>query len=113
MIDTARTVADAWSFLGLVDYDLLVLDLCLPDGEGADMLRELRRAGQSLPVLVATARIEVHRRVATLNDGADDDGEAFDRDELIAAPVEFVGHGCGRSPFCAPRPDAQPRPAHL
>jgi DNA-binding response OmpR family regulator len=49
------------------------------------MLRELRRSGQSLPVLVATARIEVHQRIATLNDGADDYMvKPFDRDELIA-----------------------------
>ena len=67
VIDTAQTVADAWSFLGLVDYDLLVLYLCLPDGEGGEMLRELRRSGLILAVLVATARIEVHQRVTTLN----------------------------------------------
>ena len=85
VIDTAQTVADAWSFLGMVQYDLLVLDLSLPDGEGGDMLRELRRAGHSLPVLVATARIEVHQRITTLNDGADDYlVKPFDRDELIA-----------------------------
>ncbi|MGO9673298.1 MAG: response regulator [Methylocella sp.] len=85
VIDTAKTAADARSFLGIVDYDLLVLDLSLPDGDGGDLLRELRRSGRSLPVLVATARIEVHQRVATLNDGADDYlVKPFDRDELIA-----------------------------
>jgi two-component system response regulator QseB len=66
-------------------YDAAVLDLGLPGKDGMALLRELRARGNSLPVLVATARDAVPERIAGLNAGADDYVlKPFDLDELIA-----------------------------
>ncbi|WP_158885763.1 response regulator [Rhodanobacter sp. L36] len=54
------------------DYDLLVLDLGLPDIEGSEVLRRLRSRGAGLPVLVVTARDGLSDRVRVLDLGADD-----------------------------------------
>lgn len=51
---------------------LVILDLGLPDGNGLTFLRELRRVGESLPVIVLTARDSVEDRVEGLDEGADD-----------------------------------------
>ena len=51
---------------------LVILDLGLPDGNGLTFLRELRRVGESLPVIVLTARDSVAARVGGRDEGADD-----------------------------------------
>jgi DNA-binding response OmpR family regulator len=53
-------------------YDLLILDLGLPDLDGLEVCRRLRAAGISTPVLVLTARAEIEDRVRGLDAGADD-----------------------------------------
>src|SRR5215472_10973418 len=53
-------------------YDVVLLDLGLPDGDGALLLRELRTRGETIPVLVLTARGTVAERVSGLDAGADD-----------------------------------------
>jgi DNA-binding response OmpR family regulator len=53
-------------------YDLLILDLGLPDLDGLDVCRRLRAAGLGTPVLVLTARAEIEDRVRGLDAGADD-----------------------------------------
>ena len=83
--DVAFSVGDAESFLQSAEYDLIVLDLSLPDGCGRTLLRGLRSRGRSTPVLVATARIDIPIRVETLEEGADDYlGKPFCMEELIA-----------------------------
>lgn len=54
------------------DFDVLLLDLMLPDGDGLDLCRELRAEGVSTPILCLTARGEVADRVSGLDAGADD-----------------------------------------
>ena len=71
-VDAVDTVADARAVIPLVSYDAVILDLGLPDGDGLDLVTELRRAGSRLPVLVLTARDAVEARVAGLDAGADD-----------------------------------------
>jgi DNA-binding response OmpR family regulator len=84
-VDTASDVRDALAALDVAQYDLLVLDLALPDGDGREILRKLRRGGRSVPVLVATARTDVVHRVATLDEGADDYLlKPFSMQELLA-----------------------------
>lgn len=84
-VDTAATVADADAALAVMEYELILLDLGLPDGDGADMLARLRRAGGQALVLVATARADLVDRVQTLNAGADDYlVKPFSPDELLA-----------------------------
>ena len=66
-------------------YDLAILDLGLPRHDGLAILAALRAAGNSLPVLIATARDTVPERIAGLEAGADDYVlKPFDLDELIA-----------------------------
>jgi two-component system, OmpR family, copper resistance phosphate regulon response regulator CusR len=71
--------------LSLTDsFDLLVLDMGLPEKEGFHVLQELRLRGRTLPVLVLTGRSE-HDVVACLHAGADDYmRKPFDFDELVA-----------------------------
>jgi DNA-binding response OmpR family regulator len=54
------------------DFDVIVLDLMLPDGDGLDLCREVRALGIRTPILCLTARGEVADRVAGLDAGADD-----------------------------------------
>jgi len=53
-------------------YDLVILDVVLPRKDGFDVCRELRSAGNSIPVFMLTARDGVEDRIAGLNLGADD-----------------------------------------
>ena len=71
-VDLSERVDDAWRLLLLNPYDLVVLDLGLPDTDGTELLRRLRRANISTPVLVLTARGAIEDRIAGLNAGADD-----------------------------------------
>jgi DNA-binding response OmpR family regulator len=67
------------------DFDLLILDLSLPRKDGVQVLRDLRDAGQRLPVIVLTARGDPHDRVAGLEMGADDYlTKPFHFEELVA-----------------------------
>lgn len=84
-VDTVASRADAEAALGAVSYQTLVLDLGLPDGDGLALLRDLRRRGNALPVLVTTARGRISERVLGLNAGADDYlVKPFAMDELVA-----------------------------
>jgi two-component system response regulator MprA len=62
----------AWSALGACPPDAVVLDLLLPDSDGVEICRGLRRAGDRTPVLMLTARDSIDDRVAGLDAGADD-----------------------------------------
>jgi DNA-binding response OmpR family regulator len=67
------------------NFDLLVLDLGLPDKDGTEVLRELRAAGQRMPVIILTARDDVSDKVAGLEGGADDYvTKPFRFEELLA-----------------------------
>ena len=71
-IDLAATLAAARDALAVQGYDVVILDINLPDGEGTNLLREMRRARDATPVLMLTARIAVDDRVSALDGGADD-----------------------------------------
>ncbi len=66
-------------------YDLILLDLTLPDGRGLDFLQSRRADGDATPVIILTARDQITDRIAALNAGADDYlVKPFDLAELIA-----------------------------
>ncbi|MCB0865814.1 MAG: response regulator transcription factor [Solirubrobacterales bacterium] len=67
----ARTSADALELMGRIDPDLVLLDLTLPDGDGRDVCRELRRTSD-VPIVMLTARGSEMDRVVGLEMGADD-----------------------------------------
>jgi len=71
-VDWCETVDGAEHALTINDYDLMLLDLGLPDGDGLDLIRSLRRRNESLPILVLTARGGLDDRVMGLDAGADD-----------------------------------------
>ncbi len=84
-VDHAATWAEASEVMFANDYDLVILDLMLPDGSGLDLLREWRAEGLSLPVLLLTARDTVEDKVSGLDLGADDYlTKPFEFDELLA-----------------------------
>ena len=67
------------------DFDLLILDLGLPDRDGLDVLFELRGQGESLPIIVLTARDALDDTIAGLEGGADDYmTKPFQFEELLA-----------------------------
>lgn len=71
-VDRYSTLADARTALSTAHYDLVLLDLGLPDGDGIELIRGLRRNGVATPVLVITARDAIGDRVRGLDSGADD-----------------------------------------
>lgn len=78
-LDTARACIEGAS------YDLILLDIMLPDGDGRDFLATHRRAAKRTPVIVLTARSEISDRVGLLDLGADDYiTKPFDFSELEA-----------------------------
>lgn len=70
--DVAATVADAGYKATVTEYDVIVLDLNLPDGDGVDLCKQLREDGSHAAVLMLTARDRVQDRVRGLDSGADD-----------------------------------------
>jgi DNA-binding response OmpR family regulator len=72
VVDAVSLCADAREALSLTAYDVAILDLGLPDGDGLGLLAELRAARNPVPVLVLTARDAVQDRVCGLDAGADD-----------------------------------------
>ncbi|MFD8498042.1 response regulator transcription factor [Amycolatopsis sp. NPDC059657] len=81
----ARTGADGLAEALTGAHDLVVLDLGLPDLDGSDLLRALRGAGRTTPVVILTARDSVVDRVAGLSGGADDYlAKPFAFEELLA-----------------------------
>ncbi|HUO55199.1 MAG TPA: response regulator transcription factor [Rhodoblastus sp.] len=71
-IDAFGTLAEAEEAVATTPYDLLLIDLGLPDGDGLDLVRALRRDGRRTPILLLTARGAVDERIAGLDAGADD-----------------------------------------
>lgn len=71
-VDLAEDGATALHWIGIAEYDIIVLDLMLPDSDGMALCADLRRAGVRTPVLMLTARDTVEDRVAGLDSGADD-----------------------------------------
>ncbi len=71
-VDTVGLAQHALAAAGGTDYALMVVDLGLPDGDGLDLVRQLRQNGSHTPILVVTARRRVEDRVVGLATGADD-----------------------------------------
>jgi heavy metal response regulator len=71
-VDLAADAAEALHWAAIAEYDVILLDLMLPDQDGLAVCAELRRRGVRAPVLMVTARDAVDDRVAGLDSGADD-----------------------------------------
>jgi DNA-binding response OmpR family regulator len=99
--DVLSTLEEASTVLRTTFYAALILDLGLPDGDGLELLRELRHRNNPIPVLVLTARGGLHDRVQGLRSGADDYlVKPFALEELVArleAQLRRPGHLLGSS----------------
>lgn len=83
--DHTMRLADAVELTIQNDYDAILLDRRLPDGDGLSFIPKLRRSGSGTPVIVLTARNEPLERIKGLDTGADDYlGKPFLVDELMA-----------------------------
>ena len=71
-VDAAYTGKEALDFADAAPYDLILLDILLPEMDGLEVCRELQRKGNRTPVLMLTARDAIDDRVAGLDAGADD-----------------------------------------
>lgn len=97
-VDWARSLGDADAFMAVADYQLVLLDLQLPDGRGLDFLKRLRGSGSSVAVIILTARDQLSDRIAGLNAGADDYMvKPFDLGEL-SARLSAVGRRYAGTP---------------
>jgi DNA-binding response OmpR family regulator len=90
-VDCTGSLAEGWRALAGEPYEVVLLDLGLPDGDGSSLLRRLRETpvgrlpDPGTPVLIMTARDQVASRIAGLDLGADDYlTKPFDPDELAA-----------------------------
>jgi len=85
LVDVVADGTEALTYLRSYEYELAVLDWRMPRTSGLEVLKELRRGGSHLPVLILTARDTVPDRVTGLDEGADDYlVKPFDFSELLA-----------------------------
>ena len=80
IVDHAADLTTAWDYTATAEYDLILLDIMLPDGDGRSFLEQRRSAKSRTPVIVLTARSEVSDRVGILDLGADD---------YMVKPIDF------------------------
>ena len=71
-VDSVFDGADALTYLTEGDYDCAVLDVMMPKMDGITVLKNVRKAGKTLPVLILTAKSEIDDRILGLDSGADD-----------------------------------------
>ena len=96
-VDWVHDAAAASQALGSEPFELVLLDLGLPGGDGLQLLKSLRGRGEGLPVLIITARDAVSDRVAGLDaGGADYLIKPFDLDELAARIRALLRRRAGR-----------------
>ncbi len=89
----------ALDLLGNGSFDLAIVDIGLPDRSGIDVIRQLRRLGSKLPILILTARDDSEDRVIGLDAGADDYlTKPFDVNELLARLRAIYRRASGNTP---------------
>ena len=71
-IDSAINAKTAWHYIETYTYDLIILDIMLPDSDGIGLCTKLRDSGYTMPVLLLTAKDSPNDRVMGLEAGADD-----------------------------------------
>ncbi|MBY0430195.1 MAG: response regulator, partial [Rhodospirillales bacterium] len=98
VVDATSLGEDGLEIGKLYDYDIILLDLMLPDMDGYEVLRRLRSAKVSTPVLILSGLTESDKKVKGLGFGADDYlTKPFDSAELIARIQAIVRRSKGHS----------------
>ncbi|MGH8334322.1 MAG: response regulator, partial [Pseudomonas fluorescens] len=96
-VEHVATASSARAMLKVAEFDVMVLDLGLPDEDGLKLLQQLRHSGLEIPVLILTARDSVTDRVDGLQAGADDYLlKPFDLRELAARLHTLLRRVAGR-----------------
>lgn len=97
-VDVARSGREALDWAAVVDFDLMVLDIMLPELDGISVCRRLRRQGYGAAILMLTARDAIDDRVVGLDAGADDYlVKPFEMKELLARLRALARRGKGRN----------------
>ena len=98
IVDTTDLGEDGLEIGKLYDYDIIILDLMLPDIDGYEVLRRLRAARVRTPILILSGLSELDHKLKGLGFGADDFlTKPFDRRELIARIHAIVRRAKGHS----------------
>lgn len=79
--DVAGDLITAFDFLTVSHFDMMLLDIMLPDGDGRSLLKSVREQNHNIPIIVMTAKSEISDRIDVLDVGADD---------YIVKPFEFA-----------------------
>src|SRR6266478_2575126 len=96
--DTTDLGEDGLEIGKLYDYDIIILDLMLPDIDGYEVLRRLRAARVRTPILILSGLVELDAKLKGLGFGADDFlTKPFDRRELIARIQAIVRRSKGHA----------------
>lgn len=83
--DHAEDLQTAEEHISVSKFDIVLLDIMLPDGDGRDFLKKIRKKNNNVPVIVMTAKTEISDKVDLLDIGADDYIiKPFDKSELEA-----------------------------
>lgn len=98
IVDTTDLGEDGLEIGKLYDYDIIILDLMLPDIDGYEVLRRLRAARVNTPILILSGLSELDHKIKGLGFGADDYlTKPFDKRELIARIQAIVRRSKGHS----------------
>ncbi|MBL4615886.1 MAG: response regulator transcription factor [Magnetovibrio sp.] len=98
VVDSTDLGEDGLEIGKLYDYDIIILDLMLPDMDGLEVLRRLRDARVETPVLILSGQTEPETKVKGLGSGADDYlTKPFDKAELLARIQAIVRRSQGHS----------------
>lgn len=98
VVDSTHLGEDGLEIGKLYDYDIIILDLMLPDMDGLDVIRQLRAARIETPVLILSGLDEPERKVRGLGIGADDYlTKPFNRAELVARIQAIVRRSKGHA----------------
>jgi len=98
VIDSTDMGEDGLEIGKLYDYDIIILDIMLPDMDGFEVLRRLRDAKVRTPVLILSGLTESDNKVKGLGSGADDYlTKPFNREELVARIQAIVRRSAGHS----------------
>lgn len=89
--ENATTFQEAWSKINSEHFDLLLMDIGLPDGSGLDLCQRVREAGNEVPIVFLSARTDEATVVKGIKNGADDYlRKPFGLEELKARVNKFV-----------------------
>ncbi len=98
VVDTAETGAEAIDLAKLYDYDAIIMDVMLPDGEGFDVVRRIRAMKNAAPILMLSAQALAEAKIKGLQAGADDYlAKPFDQQELVARLQAIIRRSKGFS----------------